>query len=147
MHVGRALHLENPRRDATTLTVVEVEARFGQLPAYRTVDRKLWLGVKHTTLHAQILTLADHWHAAWIVVDATGIGAGLASFLAAARPALTSNRAPGEWPDLLGDPLLASAGLDRLAHRAEILIITGGSFRAQGRLRLEQEVFIEPTPA
>ncbi|MBC8448063.1 MAG: ATP-binding protein [Chloroflexi bacterium] len=29
---------------------------------------------------------------------------------------LTSNRAPNEWPELLGDPLLASAGLDRLAH-------------------------------
>ena len=57
--------------------------------------------------------------------------------------ALTSNRAPSEWPELLGDPLLASAGLDRLAHRAEILIITGSSFRAQGRHRLEQEVFIE----
>ena len=26
---------------------------------------------------------------------------------------LTSNRAPTEWPDLFGDPLLASAGLDR----------------------------------
>lgn len=32
---------------------------------------------------------------------------------------LTSNRAPDEWPELFGDPLLASAGLDRLAHRAE----------------------------
>jgi len=61
--------------------------------------------------------------------------------------ALTSNRAPGEWPELLGDPLLASAGLDRLAHRAEILIITGTSFRAQGRQRLEKEVFIEPSPS
>jgi len=61
--------------------------------------------------------------------------------------ALTSNRAPSEWPELLGDPLLASAGLDRLAHRAEILIITGSSFRAQGRQRLEQEVFIEPSPS
>ena len=59
---------------------------------------------------------------------------------------LTSNRAPGEWPELLGDPLLASAGLDRLAHRAESLIITGNSFRAQGR-RLEEEVFIEPSQA
>jgi DNA replication protein DnaC len=54
---------------------------------------------------------------------------------------LTSNRAPAEWADLFGDPLLASAGIDRLAHRAEILIITGPSFRAQGRQRLlEQEV-------
>lgn len=54
---------------------------------------------------------------------------------------LTSNRAPAEWPDLFGDPLLASAGLDRLLHHAEILIITGASFSAQGRQQLEQEVF------
>jgi DNA replication protein DnaC len=55
---------------------------------------------------------------------------------------LTSNRAPAEWPDLFGDPLLASAGLDRLAHHAEVLVITGDSFRAQGRKRLEEEVTI-----
>lgn len=45
---------------------------------------------------------------------------------------LTSNRAPSEWPDLFGNPLLASAGLDRLAHRAESVVITGRSFRAAG---------------
>jgi DNA replication protein DnaC len=55
---------------------------------------------------------------------------------------LTSNRAPSEWPALFGDPLLASAGLDRLAHHAEIVVITGDSFRAQGRKKLEQEVSI-----
>jgi hypothetical protein len=76
--------LENPRRDATGLTVVDVEVRPGQLPCYRTVDRKLWLGTRHTALHAQILALARHWHARWVVVDATGVGAGLASFLAKA---------------------------------------------------------------
>lgn len=43
---------------------------------------------------------------------------------------LTSNRAPSEWPDLFGNPLLASAGLDRLAHHAESVVITGRSFRA-----------------
>ena len=53
---------------------------------------------------------------------------------------LTSNRAPAEWPDLFGNPLLASAGLDRLTHHAEMIVITGQSFRAQGRVRLEQEV-------
>jgi DNA replication protein DnaC len=52
---------------------------------------------------------------------------------------LTSNRAPAEWPDLFGNPLLASAGLDRLTHHAETVIIPGHSFRAQGRLKLEQE--------
>jgi DNA replication protein DnaC len=55
---------------------------------------------------------------------------------------ITSNRAPNEWPDLFVDPLLASAGLDRLLHHAEVLIITGASYRAQERQRLEQEVLI-----
>lgn len=45
---------------------------------------------------------------------------------------LTSNRAPEEWPDLFGNPLLASAGLDRLTHKAHIVVITGTSFRAHG---------------
>jgi DNA replication protein DnaC len=43
---------------------------------------------------------------------------------------LTSNRAPSEWPELFGNPLLASAGLDRLAHHAETVVIEGRSFRA-----------------
>jgi len=73
--------LANPRRDATALTVVDIEVVYGQLPVYRVVDRKFWLGVKHTSLHGQILALARHWHAMFVVVDATGIGAGLASFL------------------------------------------------------------------
>ena len=53
---------------------------------------------------------------------------------------LTSNRAPAEWSDLFVDPLLASAGLDRLLHHADVLVITGPSFRAQSRHRVEQEV-------
>lgn len=44
---------------------------------------------------------------------------------------VTSNRAPAEWPDVFGNPLLASAGLDRLTHHAEVLVITGRSFRTQ----------------
>jgi len=43
---------------------------------------------------------------------------------------VTSNRAPSEWPELFGNPLLASAGIDRLAHHAELILITGRSFRA-----------------
>ena len=53
---------------------------------------------------------------------------------------LTSNRAPSEWPDIFLDPLLASAGLDRLLDRAEVVVIRGASFRAQNRTRIEQEV-------
>jgi DNA replication protein DnaC len=56
---------------------------------------------------------------------------------------LTSNRPPEEWPELFGNPLLASAGLDRLTHSAHVVIITGASFRAQGPQRWEKEVHIE----
>jgi DNA replication protein DnaC len=42
---------------------------------------------------------------------------------------LTSNRAPGEWAELFDNPLLANAALDRLAHRAAVLTITGRSYR------------------
>ncbi len=46
---------------------------------------------------------------------------------------LTSNRAPAEWAELWGDPLLASAGLDRLAHGATVVTITGKSYRLSQR--------------
>ncbi len=51
---------------------------------------------------------------------------------------LTSNRAPGEWATWFGNPLLASAGLDRLAHNAHVIVITGPSYRARGRRQLEE---------
>jgi len=51
---------------------------------------------------------------------------------------LTSNRPPAEWPGLFGDPLLAAAGIDRLCHRAEIIIIRGESFRAKDRQQLQE---------
>lgn len=47
---------------------------------------------------------------------------------------VTSNRDYGEWPAAFGDnPLLASAALDRLAHRAHLITITGASYRAHQR--------------
>jgi DNA replication protein DnaC len=58
---------------------------------------------------------------------------------------LTSNRAPEEWPDLFGSPLLASAGLDRLTHRAYMVVITGTSFRAHGTHDPGKEVAVEST--
>ena len=47
---------------------------------------------------------------------------------------VTSNRDHAEWPEVFGEnPLLASAALDRLAHRAHLITITGASYRAQQR--------------
>ena len=80
------------RRDSTALTVVEIDLTGGALPVYRVVDRLAWTGAKHTNLHAAIVKLArEVWTASAVVVDATGIGAGLASFLNASlaqRPAI-----------------------------------------------------------
>jgi len=45
------------------------------------------------------------------------------------------NRAFTEWPELFQSPLLASATLDRIAHHAHQIVITGDSFRASGRRR------------
>lgn len=46
------------------------------------------------------------------------------------RPILmTSNRAPEEWAEAFGNPLLASAALDRLTHHAHVLTLTGASYR------------------
>jgi DNA replication protein DnaC len=59
---------------------------------------------------------------------------------------LTSNRAPEEWPELFGSPLLASAGLDRLTHRAPMIVITGTSVRVCEAKKPVKEVSIESTP-
>jgi hypothetical protein len=83
--------LANPKRDATALTVVEIDLSGLlddglQSPIYRVVDRRLWTGVPHTQLYGQLRALFEHWNASYLVVDATGVGAGLASFLDKALP-------------------------------------------------------------
>lgn len=42
---------------------------------------------------------------------------------------ITSNRAVAEWYPMFGNPLLASAALDRFLHHSEILILEGHSYR------------------
>jgi hypothetical protein len=83
--------LANPARDATALTVVEVdlstlEDELLQAPTYRVVCRKQWVGVRHSQLYGRVKALAQHWGARYLIIDATGVGAGLASFLEKALP-------------------------------------------------------------
>ena len=42
---------------------------------------------------------------------------------------ITSNRAVEEWYPLFGDPLLASAAMDRLLHHAHVIEMEGDSYR------------------
>lgn len=46
---------------------------------------------------------------------------------------ITSNRALEELPPLFGDPLLASAAMDRLLHHSHVLVIEGDSYRNPSR--------------
>ncbi len=46
---------------------------------------------------------------------------------------MTSNRAPDEFSEVFGNPLLASAALDRLTHHAHVIEIKGSSYRQKQR--------------
>jgi DNA replication protein DnaC len=52
---------------------------------------------------------------------------------------LTSNRALPEWAPLFGDPLMASAAMDRLLHHAHVIELEGESYRNPGRRRGAEE--------
>ena len=49
---------------------------------------------------------------------------------------LTSNRSVEEWGRVFPDPILASATIDRLFDRANILVFEGTSYRLKGRIQL-----------
>ena len=78
--------LENPGRDSTAVTIVEIDLSLldddliGK-PRYLVAQRYLWQGEKHSTLYQRLLSLAKHWNCEKIVVDASGVGAGVCSFL------------------------------------------------------------------
>jgi len=81
------LSLANPARDATALTLVEVcPGTASTLPVYRPVLRGQWVGTGTAALLPQIRALALDWQVNVLVVDATGVGAGLASLLENALP-------------------------------------------------------------
>lgn len=48
---------------------------------------------------------------------------------------LTSNRSVGEWGTVFGDPVVATAILDRLLHHSHVLTIRGDSYRLREKRR------------
>jgi DNA replication protein DnaC len=48
---------------------------------------------------------------------------------------ITSNRAIGEWGTVLGDPVVATAILDRLLHHSHVITIRGDSYRLREKRR------------
>ena len=48
---------------------------------------------------------------------------------------LTSNKGFSDWGELMGDPILATAILDRLLHHSHVLNIRGNSYRLRDKMR------------
>src|SRR3954447_6417500 len=48
---------------------------------------------------------------------------------------VTSNRAVGEWGTVFGDPVVATAILDRLLHHSHVVTIRGDSYRLREKRR------------
>jgi len=48
---------------------------------------------------------------------------------------ITSNRSVGEWGEVFGDPVVATAILDRLLHHSHVLTIRGDSYRLREKRR------------
>lgn len=83
--------LGNPARDYTVATIFEVSFVEGSLRHYQAVDVFVDQGSRHfqaaggaTRLADRLLSFLQHWRISHVVVDASGVGQGLADWLAAA---------------------------------------------------------------
>jgi hypothetical protein len=83
--VDDSTQLSNPRRDSTVLTIFELElpkdSDLASKPIYNVVNRLVWIGVKHSLLYSTIVGLNTLWSPVKVIIDATGVGAGLSGFL------------------------------------------------------------------
>ena len=62
---------------------------------------------------------------------------------------ITSNRSVGEWDAVFGDPVVATAILDRILHHSHVITIRGDSYRLKEKRRsglLQKTAATEPKP-
>jgi DNA replication protein DnaC len=62
---------------------------------------------------------------------------------------ITSNRSVGEWDTVFGDPVVATAILDRLLHHSHVITIRGDSYRLKEKRRsglLQKTAAVAPKP-
>ncbi len=109
-----------PGRDSTVVTIGEVTFPAAEMtarqPHVRVVEHYRWTGRKHTDLYPQLVDLLQNvWHCRRVMVDATGMGEPVASFL---RQALGTRVVPFTFTQRskseLGFNLLAAVNSGRL---------------------------------
>ena len=109
-----------PRQDSTVVTIGELDFSIcdalQKQPRICVVEHYWWTGKKHTQLYPQLVDILKNvWHCRKVVVDATGIGQPVSSFL---RQALGSKVSPFTFTarakSELGFSLLATINSGRL---------------------------------
>jgi hypothetical protein len=109
-----------PRQDSTVVTIGELDFPapddIQKQPRIYLVEHYSWQGKKHAELYSQLVDILKNvWHCRRVVVDATGIGQPVSSFL---RQALGSRISPctftAQSKSALGFNLLAAINSGRL---------------------------------
>ena len=115
------LKAASPKQDSTALTIGEIRYPAGSRePHIKVVEHYCWTGQPHTELFPRLVDILGRvWRCRHVVVDATGLGQPVASFL---RGALGSKVTPfvftAQSKSELGFNLLAAAGSGRLVMYA-----------------------------
>ena len=81
-----ALRAAKPRQDSTVLTIARLDYADSDdiigSPRLEIVEHYWWIGVSHNDLYARLVdVLKNVWRCKRVVVDSTGLGEGIASFL------------------------------------------------------------------
>ena len=117
---GAYLRALKPRQDSTVVTIGELDFSLCnevvKQPGVKVVEHYRWTGKKHTELYPQLIDILKNvWHCRKVVVDATGVGQPVASFL---RQSLGSRVSPFTFTQRskseLGFSLLAAINSGRL---------------------------------
>jgi len=119
---GAYLRAVKPRQDSTVVTIGELDFSIcdpslkGKQPGVKVVEHYWWTGKRHTELYPQLIDILKNvWHCRKVVVDATGVGQPVASFLrqsmgSRVTPFVFTARSKSE----LGFSLLAAINSGRL---------------------------------
>ncbi len=116
-----ALRAIRPGRDSTVVTIGELDFSFSneviREPRIRIVEHYWWTGKPHTSLYPQLVDILKNlWGCRRVVVDATGVGEGVASFLSKAlgRSVVAPFHFSQQSKSRLGFELLAAINSGRL---------------------------------